>query len=134
MVLADVMDELAGQLDTISGLRVFSWPAETVAVPAAVVGYPETVEFDTTYGRGVDHAQLPVFVLVGRGSDRAARDELGAYCDGSGPSSVKAVLEAGSYTAMNHVRVASVAFDAINVNSVEYLAATFTVDIYGSGS
>lgn len=134
MNLADVMDDLAGALEDIEGLRVYPAPADKVAVPAAVVGWPELYEFDSTYGRGVDHLQLPVFILTGRVAERAARDILGAYCDGSGGKSVKDVLEAASYTAMASVRVASVVFDAIAVNSIEYLAAAFTVDIYGSGS
>lgn len=134
MNLADVMDELAGALGDIDGLRVYPSPPDTLAVPAAVVGYPETYVFDATFGRGVDHLQVPVFVLAGRIAERAARDQLGVYCDGSGGKSVKDVLEAATYTAMASVRVAAVVFDAITVNSVEYLAATFTVDIYGSGS
>jgi len=134
MNLADVMDELAAQLDTIDGLRVYSWPADAVQVPAAVVAYPDAYTFDLTYGRGVDQLAVPVYVLVGRISERTARDHLGAYCDGSGAASVKAVLEAGAYTAMSSVRVASATFEAITVNAIEYLAATFTVDVYGSGS
>jgi hypothetical protein len=131
--LADVMDELAAQLDTITGLRVTAFPAAQVQVPAAVVGLPEDITFDLTYGRGVDQMNIPVFVLVGNVWDRTARDEIAAYVDGSGTSSIKAVLEAGTYTAMSSVRVASATFETVSVAAVEYLAATFSVDVYGTG-
>jgi hypothetical protein len=97
MNLADVMDAVGDRLDTIAGLRVFAYPPGSVTPPAAVVSYPEGIEFDATYGRGSDRMTLPVVVVVGKASDRAARDKLGAYCDGSGASSVKAVLESGEY-------------------------------------
>ena len=102
--------------------------------PAAVVSYPETIDFDQTYGRGADKMTIPVVVVVGRASDRAARDALGAYCDGSGASSVKAVLESGTYTAFHTVRVESIEFDVVTIAAVDYMAALFDLDIAGSGS
>jgi hypothetical protein len=132
--LADVMDDLATQLDTIAGLRVHAHPPGKITPPAAVVTYPETYDFDQTYARGMDRLELPVVVLVGKVSARASRDDLARFCDGSGADSVKAVLEAGTYTAFDTVRVTKAEFDIIAIASVEYLAATFTVDITGSGA
>lgn len=93
MNLADVMDEVAARVDTIDGLRVSAFPPDQVQPPAAVVTYPEEYLFDETYGRGMDRLTLPVIVMVGRVSDRKSRDQLAAYCDGSGARSLKAVLE-----------------------------------------
>jgi hypothetical protein len=70
---------------------------------------------------------------VGKAWDRTARDDLGAYCDGSGVKSIKQVLEAGVYTAMSSVRVSSATFEVVSVAAVEYLAAVFSVDVYGTG-
>lgn len=134
MNLASVMAALATELDKITGLRVYAYPTDSVAVPAAVVGYPVSYTFDETYGRGSDRLEVPVWVLVGRVSDRTAVTQLGAYCDGSSSDSVKQVLEAGTYTAMDSVRVVSADFEAVSVGSVEYLAAMFTVDVFGSGT
>jgi hypothetical protein len=134
MDLADVMDALAARLDTIDGLRVHAHPPGTVTPPAAVVAYPEAVTFDATYGRGMDRMTLPVVVVVGKASDRTARDQLGAYADGSGPKSVKAVVESGTYTAFDTVRVMSVEFDVIAIGGTDYLAAMFDLDISGPGS
>lgn len=131
MNLASVMAALATEVAKISGLRVYAYPADNVQAPAAVVGYPETYEFDQTYGRGSDRMTVPVFVMVGRVDDRTARDALGAYVDGSGSSSVKAKVEAGTYTAMDSVRVTDVQFLAVTVAGVDYLAAQFSIDVFG---
>lgn len=136
MNLSDVMTELADQLDTIAGLRVTAHPADEIQPPAAVVGLPDTLTFDTAYRRGMDTMLLPVVVLVGKVSDRAARKKLASYCDGSGATSIKAVLEAGTYTAFDteSLEVKSVAFDVIRLAAVDYLGATFTISIAGQGA
>lgn len=134
MDLGDVMDQVATQLDTITGLRVFAHPPGTVVPPAAVVSYPETYTFDETYGRGMDRLTLPVVVVVGKPTERSTRDRLAAYCDGSGSSSVKAVLESGAYSAFHMLRVVDIEFDAVTIGGTDYMAALFTVDIAGQGS
>lgn len=134
MNLADVMDEVATRLDTISGLRVFAYPPDRVEPPSAIVSYPGTYTYDETYGRGMDRMTLPVVVVVGKVSQRSARDALGAYVDGSGASSVKAVLESGTYTELDSLRVMSVEFDVVTIAGTDYVAALFDVDIAGSGS
>jgi hypothetical protein len=134
MDLADVMDAVANRLDTITSLRVHAYPPGTVTPPAAVVSYPETVAFDETYGRGMDQMTVPVVLVVGKVSDRAARDALGAYCDGSGSASVKAVLESGTYTAFSTLRVTDIDFDTVTIGGTDYIAALFSLDITGSGS
>ena len=134
MILSDVMDQLATQLDTITGLRVSAYPPDNVQVPVAVVGFPESIQFDLTFGRGVDHIEFPVFVLVGKVWDRTTRDEIAAYCSGSGAKSVKAVLAAGTYTAMSSVRVSSATLETVSVAGTEYLAAIFVVDVFGTGA
>lgn len=134
MNLADVMQAVADRLDTIDGLRCFGYPPGTVSPPAAVVSYPDTYTYDETYGRGMDRLKLPVVVVVGKVSDRSARNQLGAYVDGSGTSSVKVVLESSTYTAFDSVRVESVEFDMVSIAGVDYMAALFTLDIAGSGA
>lgn len=134
MNLADIMDAIATQLDTITGLRVTAYPPDQVQPPAGIVTYPDSYTFDGTYGRGMDRITIPVVVVVGRVYDRATRDLIASYCDGSGTSSVKAVIEAGTYTAFDTVRVESVEFDVVTIAGTDYMAATFNLDIAGSGS
>jgi hypothetical protein len=128
------MDEVATQLATISGLRVEKQPPSgTVSPPAAVVSFPEDITFDATYGRGSDRMTLPVVVVVGRVVDRSAKAEMGAYANGSGTRSIKQVVEAGTYTAFDTVRVTGVTFDVIDIAGIGYLGGTFSLDIVGSG-
>lgn len=134
MNIAQVMQEISDRIDTIAGLRCFAYPPGTVTPPAAVVSYPTSIEFDETYGRGVDAMSLPVVVAVGRPTDRTTRDLLTAYCAGAGASSIKEVVESGTYTALDNVRVESVEFDVIALGGVDYMAAMFTLDIGGSGT
>jgi hypothetical protein len=134
MDLAAVMQAVADRIDTISGLRCFAYPPGTVTPPAAVVSYPEAYDFDATYGRGMDRMSLPVVVAVGRPTDRSTRDLLAAYCAGTGASSIKAVVESGTYSAFHTVRVESIEFDVVPLGGTDYMAAIFTLDIAGSGS
>jgi hypothetical protein len=134
MNLAAVMQAVADRLDTIAGLRCFAYPEAALTPPGAVVLYPERIAFDGAYQRGQDRATLPVLVVVGKVSDRSARDQIGVYCDGSGAASVKQVLESGTYTAFDVVTVTAVDFDVVTLASTDYLAANFTLDIVGKGT
>lgn len=133
MDLAAVMDEVGDQLDTIDALRVYRYPADNVAPPAAVVTYPDEWTYDATMRRGADTCTLPVVVLVGKVSDRASRDRIAVYVDGAGAKSLKAVIEAHSYESCDSVRVTNAEFDIVAVAGVEYLAATFHLNIIGPG-
>lgn len=123
--LNTVMTALGAALGSVTDLRVYSYQADAIAVPAAVVGLPDDLAYDSTMARGTDTATFPVHVMVGKVSDRAARNKLAAYCDGTGAAtvSVKAALDALKPAA----RVESVAFGTIAVGGIEYLAATFQV-------
>lgn len=134
MNLADCMDQVAAQLDTIPGLRTFPFPPDKLVPPAAVVSYPDDYTFDATYGRGMDRLTLPVVIVLGKPTDRSVRDRLGAYVDGSGDRSVKQVVEAGSYAAFDSVRVMSVEFDVVTIGGTDYMAALFSLDVAGSGT
>jgi hypothetical protein len=129
------MQEVADQLETIAGLRVYAYPPSKVSPPAAVVTYPGSVVFDATYGRGMDRIpDLSVVALVGKMEDRSTRDLIGKYCNGSGPQSFKQVIEAGDYGEFDTLRVTTIEFDVISVGGVEHMAATFTIDIAGQGA
>ena len=134
MLLSAVMDDLGTALGTIDGLRVFPYWADRISPPAAVVAWPDPLTYDSTMRRGGDRAEIPVIVLVGKVDTRTSRDELAAYADGSGSSSVKARIEAHTPTAYDSARVTRCEFGVITVASVEYLAATFYIDITGPGA
>ena len=124
------MDALGVRLRTIAGLRVYDYPPDTVAVPAAVIAYPD-LEYDQTYAAGADRATFAVHVLAGKVSDRASRDSIGAYVARAGASSVKTTLEADPTLAgaVDSLRVRGVSFSTMTVAALEYLAATFDVEV-----
>lgn len=135
MDLALVMQALADRMDTITGLRVLGYPPDTAPqVPVAIVSYPQSYTYDETYGRGMDRLELPVVVLVGKVSDRATRDRIAKWVNGSGADSIKAVLESGTYTVFDSCRVTRVEFDTAVVGGVDLLTATLFVDIAGPGA
>lgn len=135
MDLEDVSEEIRTALAGIAGLRRPPWGAEQVQVPAAIVGLPERINFDETYGRGKDqYEDLPVVILVGAPEERASRKALAAYADGSGARSVKAVLEAYAWTTCDSLNVAWCEFPRVTYGDTPYLAAVFHLDIIGRGA
>jgi hypothetical protein len=135
MDLSAVMEDLGTALETIDGLRVFPYWADRVTPPAAVVGWPDPLTYDSTMRRGADEVEgVPVIVMVSKVDGRNATRELAAYANGSGPRSVKAVIEAHSATSYDSARVARAEFGVISVAATEYLAATFFVDLIGTGA
>lgn len=132
-----VAEELAGKLAGITGLRAFGYPVAQLPFPGAVVGLPDEVTFDATYGRGVDTLSFPVWVMVARSDDRAAALELMAYLDGSGAKSVKAALDntnANTYSECDTVTVTQAVPGTYTYNGVDAFGAEFTVEVLGSGS
>lgn len=129
-----VMDAIGVRLATISGLRVFDYPADTVNPPAAVVGLPTEVIYDISKARGFDMATIPVFVLVGSPFSRAARDALVPYLAGSGAQSVKTAIEADETLsgACSALRVTGVRTDGsgITVNGIQYMGAILEVEVW----
>jgi hypothetical protein len=137
MNVQEVMDEIGAKLDTITGLRVFAYAPDDVPVPAAIVGLPEDIQFDQTYGRGSDEMDVPVWVLVAVNADRSSSKELAAYLNGSGSKSVKTKLDSkanNTYTKCDTVRVTRAETGPIPYAGAIYLGAEFTVHITGSGS
>lgn len=137
MDVADVMAEIGSKLETIDGLRVFPYDVAKIPPPGAVVALPESVDFDATYGRGSDEMTIPVFVMVARTDSRSAHLELGAYLNGSGTKSVKAVVDStnsNTYTACDTVTVTRAEPGYYTSGGVEMLGAEFTVHITGTGS
>lgn len=126
-----VMDGIAARLETVTGLRVYPEPADSVSVPGAVVGLPEEVEYDLTMRRGEDRATLDLWVLVGRASDRAAAAELAAYMSGTGTNSIKAAIE-GDKTlggVADTVRVTTARSEEFNAGGIDYIGAVFKIDV-----
>lgn len=136
MIVADVMDQLGKALESVVSLRgrVLYYPPAKITPPAAIIAFPDSVDFDQTYGRGMDRITIPVIVVAGNVSVRAARDRIVAFCNGSGSKSVKTALDGGTYTACDTVTVNSAELDIFTMSGIDYISATFEVDVTGSGT
>lgn len=134
MDLAAVMDDLGAGLGAIPRLRVFPYWATSITPPAAVIGWPDPLDYDSTMARGADRLSLPLMVMVGAVDSRTSRDRVAAFANGTGEQSIKAALESHEPTAYDVCRVARCEFGVITVAGTEYLAATFTVDILAQGA
>lgn len=137
MDIKAVADEMAGKLATIAGLNAFGYPVGSLPLPGAVVGLPDDIMFDATYGRGSDELSFPVWVMVGRTDDAAAAAELLPYLAGSGATSVKATLDSttsNTYGSCDVVHVAKAVTGTYSYNDVDAFGVEFTVTVLGSGS
>lgn len=130
-----VATEMARRLGTIDGLRPFAYPPDSVTAPAGIVSYPKEIEFDQTYGRGLDRIEAwPVVVVVGKVTDRTAADRIYAYAAATGPASVKRALEARDPAPWDDLQVRSCEFEVVEIAGVDHIAALFTCSIYGQGA
>lgn len=128
-----VMDGLGVRLKTIAGLRVHDYPPDSVAVPAAIVDFPEGIEYHPTYGVDSASAVFPVYVLVGQVSDRASRDAIAPYANPAGDQAVLAAIEADPTLggAAQSLQVQRSDFTKTLISGgVEYLAVRFDVEVY----
>lgn len=125
-----VCEQIETQLATITGLRVGNVAAGTPP-PFAILDWPDEIRFDETYGRGADSMTVPLAVAVGRPAERTTRSRLAVYCNGTGSESIKAVLEAGTYTAFDSIRVTDVKFATWSEGGIDYATAVFGLEIMG---
>lgn len=134
MNIEAVVEEIRQGLATIPGLKVPPWGVEAVTPPAALVALPD-IDYDSTYGRGADrYPDLPVIVLAGKPGDPATVRRVAGYADGSGPTSIKAVLEAHEWVACDTVRVTRGEFDTLTYANTPYLALILHLDVTGKGT
>lgn len=82
--------------------KAWSRPHEVADKGEASVGYPRTVAFDKTFGRGADEAVIPLFILAGIVWDESTQDELDRLL-GDGREAVKDALERGDHGGLDEV-------------------------------
>ena len=128
--LSNVMDAIANTALSGSVMeRVYAWPADSVSAPCLVVGYPtEDIEFDVTFQRGSDRAVFPLYALVGKASERTARDRLSDVITGA--RGVKDKLDGTLGGVVSTARVTTCKAEEITVAGVSYLSATFEIEVY----
>lgn len=124
------MDLIGAALGTVTGLRVFDFPADSVSPPAACVDL-QAVEYDAATMRNADRALFKVYLVVGSVIDRSARDALHGYLNGSGAgtTSIKTAIDAIGGDKVRVVRaektpvtVAGLVFQAAAVFDVDFIS------------
>lgn len=108
--------------------KAYGWPNPSVTAGSAIVGYPEELEFDATFGRGSDRAVFPVWVIVGKAVERTARDAISAFITGA--TGVKDALDGDLSGAVQTARVTDCQIEEIAVGDVAYLSAKLLVEVF----
>ena len=134
MNIATAMDDIASALNQIPKLKGRNYPfwADSVVVPASVVAWP-TITFNAAYARGMSTVEVEVFVLAGKIEAKASRDQLAAFLQGSGESSVRAAIDAFDFREDVEATTREARVEMIAVNGIDYLAGIFTVVLNGTG-
>lgn len=133
MNITAIRDELGAALETIGGLRAFGYWPNRIVPPAAIVAWPDPYTFNNAYQRGASSAAIDVTVLVGKPDARSSQLALARYADEAGAQSVRNAIEAHASTAWDVATVTTWTGATVQISDVEYLAAVFTVQIFGQG-
>lgn len=132
MNVSNVRDGIKTRLQTISGLRVWDVIPDQVTPPGAVVGQLDFT-FDIDNARGVDLANVDVYVIVQRMDARSGQNKLDGYLAGSGSTSIKAAIE-GDRTlggTVNTLRVTRAEAGTYIQGDVTFLSYRYSLTIWG---
>lgn len=129
---SQVRDALKVRLQTISGLRVYELIPEPITPPCAVVGQLDFT-FDIDNARGLDQANVDIYVIVQRFSERAGQDKLDGYLAGTGATSIKAAIEGdrtlgGTCQTLRVIGAESGTYDS---QSITFLSYRYRLTIWG---
>lgn len=139
MTLATVRAGLAARLNTISGLRVYATPPDSVQeLPAAVVAFRgPAATYDHIIGAADAWYRFEVLLLVGSADEGQAQEDLDPYMSPTGSSSLKAVVDGtlggnADWALVGHVTLVDrLTFPEKRGN--QYWGAKFPVDAYETG-
>ncbi len=133
--LARVMQEVALAASRVTGItRFYSYPPATLVAPAGYVSYPSRILYNQTYQRGqADYEDLPIVLVVGKPSDRRARDLVAEWSAADGPRSIVSALEEWDWQSCDDLTIGSAEFDVERIAGVDYLAVMFKASAVGPG-
>ncbi len=120
--VSQVADGIKTRLQTISGLRVFSYQPEQLNPPVA---YPSlnSVSYHKAFGGGDVQMDWSILVIVGRYLDRVAHANLDGFLSYSGATSIRAAIE-GDLT-LGGVASALILSDSTDISSLSANDAEF---------
>ena len=134
MNISSVRNGIKKNLSSIEGLRAYDLVPDVVVPPCVVVGQLDFT-FDLNNARGLDQANLDVFVIVQRFSERTGQDKLDTYLAGSGDNSIKAAIESDRTLggACNTLRVTSAESGTYQMGDIDYLSYRYRLTVWGQG-
>lgn len=133
-LISELRTGLATNLATISGLRTAATVPDNPNPPIAVI-LPQGVEYDNTFGRGMNTYTFAVTIIVGRVSERSGQNALDTYVSSTGSSSIKLAIESDKTLngkAFDLRVIDSRNYGELTVGEVTYLSAEFTVLCYAN--
>jgi hypothetical protein len=134
MIISDIREGIKQNLSSIEGLRCYDLVPDVIVPPCVVVGQLDFT-FDLNNARGLDQANLDVFVIVQRFSERTGQDKLDTYLAGSGDNSIKAAIESDRTLggACDTLRVTSAESGTYQMGDIDYLSYRYRLTVYGQG-
>ena len=132
---ASIRDGLKTRLETISGLSAYDYVPDFIEPPIALVAPLNTLNYDTTMGRGSDTYEIPVILYITNIDAQTSQDDVDSYLASSGSTSIKAAIE-GDPTlggAAMSVRVVSATdYGEYEVSQgTSFLGVTFNIEVIG---
>jgi hypothetical protein len=134
VIISDIREGIKQNLSSIEGLRCYDLVPDVIVPPCVVVGQLDFT-FDLNNARGLDQANLDVFVIVQRFSERTGQDKLDTYLAGSGDNSIKAAIESDRTLggACNTLRVTSAESGTYQMGDIDYLSYRYRLTVWGQG-
>jgi hypothetical protein len=130
--LSDLRDGIATNLRTISGLRAIATVPDNPNPPLAII-YPQSMDYDESFNRGLTTYNFRLVVIVGRVDERTAQNKLDAFVSSSGSSSIKLAVESDKTLGGRafDTRVSAMTnYGSIDISEVTYLSAEFNLLCY----
>jgi hypothetical protein len=135
--IGPIRDALKTNLLTVvsptgTNLRVYDTIPDVIVPPCAIVGQLDFT-FDIDNARGLDQANVDIFVIVQRFSERAGQDKLDTLLAGTGPKSIKTALESDRTLGglVNTLRVTSADSGTYTSGDQTYLSYRYNLIIWG---
>jgi hypothetical protein len=131
-LVSDLREGIAKNLRTITGLRAVATVPDNPTPPIAII-YPQNIEFDDSFNRGLQTYSFRVVVIVGRADERSAQNRLDSFVASTGATSIKLAIESDktlSGKAFDTRVVAMTNYGSLDISEVTYLSAEFTVLCY----
>jgi hypothetical protein len=135
-----LMQGVATNLKTITGLRVFPYIADQINPPTAIIEAPHVVDYHTTFGRGKIVYELNVTIVQSATVDRLAMIGITKFADVAGANSVITAIESDTTlgglvgTGGCYVKNGFRMQPKLIVNGLEYFGGTWGVWIVAQGS